>query len=268
MTRSGFGHGAGYQYPHAYSEHWVPQQYLPDGLAGSASASRATRATSAASASRWSVAARSSWPRSPSSPTPARTRSPSPRQPGARALAPARGGRGGACHGRGARSPLRPGRRPTAPHRPGPQRWDGPPDLGRGSRRAAEGACGRCPRGALGRGVARAGRRPPRPAAPHHPGGRSARSARPASLPGRCRPALRSDRLRRNGLSDWPDKAAVAALLAGWPAPAGPSAWPRRSPLLGQRLSIWSTSPRSAATWRRGCARRRRPSTLTPLTRW
>ncbi|MCQ2594503.1 MAG: AAA family ATPase [Treponemataceae bacterium] len=30
----GFGHGAGYLYPHAYRDHWVPQQYLPDGLEG------------------------------------------------------------------------------------------------------------------------------------------------------------------------------------------------------------------------------------------
>lgn len=30
----GFGHGAGYMYPHAYRDHWVAQQYLPDTLAG------------------------------------------------------------------------------------------------------------------------------------------------------------------------------------------------------------------------------------------
>ncbi len=30
----GFGHGAGYLYPHAYRDHWVAQQYLPDGLQG------------------------------------------------------------------------------------------------------------------------------------------------------------------------------------------------------------------------------------------
>ena len=30
----GFGHGAGYLYPHAYRDHWVAQQYLPDSLAG------------------------------------------------------------------------------------------------------------------------------------------------------------------------------------------------------------------------------------------
>ncbi|MEL3906002.1 MAG: AAA family ATPase [Treponema sp.] len=30
----GFGHGEGYLYPHAYRDHWVAQQYLPDGLAG------------------------------------------------------------------------------------------------------------------------------------------------------------------------------------------------------------------------------------------
>jgi len=28
------GHGEGYQYPHSYPEHWVTQQYLPDGLKG------------------------------------------------------------------------------------------------------------------------------------------------------------------------------------------------------------------------------------------
>ncbi len=33
--REGFGHGKGYKYPHAYREHWVPQQYLPDSLQGS-----------------------------------------------------------------------------------------------------------------------------------------------------------------------------------------------------------------------------------------
>ncbi len=28
----GFGHGEGYKYPHAYKDHWVAQQYLPDSL--------------------------------------------------------------------------------------------------------------------------------------------------------------------------------------------------------------------------------------------
>jgi putative ATPase len=32
----GFGHGQGYLYPHAYREHWVAQQYLPEGLQGRA----------------------------------------------------------------------------------------------------------------------------------------------------------------------------------------------------------------------------------------
>ncbi|MDR2897615.1 MAG: AAA family ATPase, partial [Spirochaetaceae bacterium] len=30
----GFGHGAGYLYPHAYRDHWAAQQYLPDVLTG------------------------------------------------------------------------------------------------------------------------------------------------------------------------------------------------------------------------------------------
>ena len=30
----GFGHGSGYLYPHAYRDHWVAQQYLPDTLTG------------------------------------------------------------------------------------------------------------------------------------------------------------------------------------------------------------------------------------------
>ena len=30
----GFGHGKGYLYPHAYRDHWVAQQYLPDSLSG------------------------------------------------------------------------------------------------------------------------------------------------------------------------------------------------------------------------------------------
>lgn len=30
----GFGHGSGYLYPHAYRDHWVAQQYLPDTLMG------------------------------------------------------------------------------------------------------------------------------------------------------------------------------------------------------------------------------------------
>jgi putative ATPase len=30
----GFGHGRGYLYPHAYRDHWVAQQYLPDALQG------------------------------------------------------------------------------------------------------------------------------------------------------------------------------------------------------------------------------------------
>jgi putative ATPase len=32
--REGFGHGAGYAYPHAYRDHWVAQQYLPTPLQG------------------------------------------------------------------------------------------------------------------------------------------------------------------------------------------------------------------------------------------
>ncbi|HIQ04166.1 MAG TPA: AAA family ATPase [Anaerolineae bacterium] len=32
--REGFGHGVGYLYPHAYRDHWVAQQYLPDALQG------------------------------------------------------------------------------------------------------------------------------------------------------------------------------------------------------------------------------------------
>lgn len=32
--KEGFGHGAGYLYPHAYRDHWVAQQYLPTGLQG------------------------------------------------------------------------------------------------------------------------------------------------------------------------------------------------------------------------------------------
>ncbi|WP_390883405.1 AAA family ATPase [Kovacikia minuta] len=32
--KKGFGHGAGYLYPHAYRDHWVAQQYLPSRLQG------------------------------------------------------------------------------------------------------------------------------------------------------------------------------------------------------------------------------------------
>ncbi len=32
--KEGFGHGAGYKYPHAYKDHWIAQQYLPDSLQG------------------------------------------------------------------------------------------------------------------------------------------------------------------------------------------------------------------------------------------
>ena len=32
--KEGFGHGAGYKYPHAYQDHWVAQQYLPSSLQG------------------------------------------------------------------------------------------------------------------------------------------------------------------------------------------------------------------------------------------
>jgi putative ATPase len=32
--KEGFGHGVGYLYPHAYRDHWVAQQYLPDSLQG------------------------------------------------------------------------------------------------------------------------------------------------------------------------------------------------------------------------------------------
>ncbi len=32
--RKGLGHGEGYKYPHAYRDHYVPQQYLPDEMQG------------------------------------------------------------------------------------------------------------------------------------------------------------------------------------------------------------------------------------------
>jgi putative ATPase len=32
--KEGFGHGEGYLYPHAYREHWIAQQYLPEALQG------------------------------------------------------------------------------------------------------------------------------------------------------------------------------------------------------------------------------------------
>ena len=32
--KEGFGHGKGYLYPHAYTDHWVAQQYLPQALQG------------------------------------------------------------------------------------------------------------------------------------------------------------------------------------------------------------------------------------------
>ena len=32
--KEGFGHGKGYLYPHAYQDHWVAQQYLPEALQG------------------------------------------------------------------------------------------------------------------------------------------------------------------------------------------------------------------------------------------
>ncbi|NMF83555.1 AAA family ATPase [Nodosilinea sp. P-1105] len=32
--KQGFGHGQGYLYPHAYRDHWIEQQYLPQGLQG------------------------------------------------------------------------------------------------------------------------------------------------------------------------------------------------------------------------------------------
>jgi putative ATPase len=32
--KEGFGHGQGYIYPHAYRDHWVAQQYLPEALQG------------------------------------------------------------------------------------------------------------------------------------------------------------------------------------------------------------------------------------------
>jgi putative ATPase len=32
--QEGFGHGQGYLYPHAYRDHWIAQQYLPDALQG------------------------------------------------------------------------------------------------------------------------------------------------------------------------------------------------------------------------------------------
>ncbi|NBC86257.1 MAG: replication-associated recombination protein A, partial [Bacteroidetes bacterium] len=32
--KEGLGHGKGYKYPHAYREHYTPQQYLPDEMQG------------------------------------------------------------------------------------------------------------------------------------------------------------------------------------------------------------------------------------------
>ncbi|MEX2534959.1 MAG: AAA family ATPase [Trueperaceae bacterium] len=32
--KEGFGHGEGYMYPHAYRDHWIAQQYLPEALQG------------------------------------------------------------------------------------------------------------------------------------------------------------------------------------------------------------------------------------------
>jgi putative ATPase len=32
--KAGLGHGKGYKYPHAYRDHYVPEQYLPDALQG------------------------------------------------------------------------------------------------------------------------------------------------------------------------------------------------------------------------------------------
>jgi putative ATPase len=32
--REGLGHGEGYKYPHAYRDHYVPQQYLPSQMQG------------------------------------------------------------------------------------------------------------------------------------------------------------------------------------------------------------------------------------------
>ena len=32
--KHGFGHGEGYNYPHAYRDHWVAQAYLPEGSQG------------------------------------------------------------------------------------------------------------------------------------------------------------------------------------------------------------------------------------------
>ena len=32
--KEGFGHGEGYLYPHAYRDHWVAQQYLPEAMQG------------------------------------------------------------------------------------------------------------------------------------------------------------------------------------------------------------------------------------------
>ena len=32
--KQGLGHGQGYQYPHAFRDHYVPEQYLPSGMQG------------------------------------------------------------------------------------------------------------------------------------------------------------------------------------------------------------------------------------------
>ena len=32
--KKGLGHGVGYKYPHAYQDHYVPEQYLPGGMQG------------------------------------------------------------------------------------------------------------------------------------------------------------------------------------------------------------------------------------------
>ena len=32
--KKGLGHGEGYNYPHAFRDHYVPQQYLPEEMQG------------------------------------------------------------------------------------------------------------------------------------------------------------------------------------------------------------------------------------------
>ncbi len=185
--KEGFGHGEGYLYPHAYRDHWVAQQYLPQALQGKVfyqpgdqgyerdiheQVARRREAQLAAMVEAWS----------------ARDADLPAGRAGPRPLAAAGGGQ----RRRAAGPPARPGARcrpDTAPSRgAGPERRHRAADLGDPAARAGGGNVGAGQGSAGRRRAAPAGRAPAGDGAAGDPG-RRAGGAAGAAGPARRRGA-------------------------------------------------------------------------------